>query len=403
MRRVLQESLAALTDEVCDQLVVIASEERWHPDSERCRWTVHPCSGAQANHVHPPLHPVGRRSEAAGPSYVVLYLQHLLFYVDKLSAEPLGGGQRNEQVLTEVLVDGPAKTIARLVLEAKAYEAADHLGKSAAGQLAQGRIAVCRLTPDDACEDGAAWQPNCSTSTWTRSSCAPASLPRTRPMPKRLDTPTGALTPRQAAARAPHRPSAAVIWPRPPRTSWKRRTASHLASSVRVACALYSAVTRSNALTQSWAGWRAGTLARSPVLNRRTVMTRPCADAAATTALLLNTLLQLVTEAAVDANACLVATSLQQRRQLLTGLLTLASGPATPAAAAAQAAQLVAAPAAWALAMLEEPALVAALRRSTVRRWACVACCSVYRGTRSSLAPPRYACESDGCRRFWMP
>ena len=73
---------------------------------------------------------------------MVLYLQHLLFYVDKLSAEPLGGGQKNEQVLTEVLVDGPAKTIARLVLDAKAYEAADHLGKRAERQPGQGGCSV---------------------------------------------------------------------------------------------------------------------------------------------------------------------------------------------------------------------------------------------------------------------
>ena len=142
-----------------------------------------------------------------------------------------------------------------------------------------------------------------------------------------------------------------------------------------------------------------------PVLNRRTVMTRPCADAAVTTALLLNTLLQLMTEAAVDANACLVATTLQQRRQLLTGLITLTSGPSSPAAAAAQAAQLVAAPAAWALAMLEEPALIAALRRSTVRRWNCRTLCTIYSRSRSHELPTVHVrfLVPIYCRPSWMP
>ena len=79
-------------------------------------------------HVKVAANTTSGASSGEAPRYLLLYLKHLLFYVDVLSREPLRDGLKNEKVLIDVLVDGPARTLARLVFESKAYDAAENLG-----------------------------------------------------------------------------------------------------------------------------------------------------------------------------------------------------------------------------------------------------------------------------------
>ena len=73
----------------------------------------------------------GQGPLAHGPQYLVLYLKHLEFYVNVLSAEPARSLLKDDQILRDVLVDGPARTLARMVFDTKSYEAAETLGKPA--------------------------------------------------------------------------------------------------------------------------------------------------------------------------------------------------------------------------------------------------------------------------------
>ena len=65
-----------------------------------------------------------------GPRYLVMYLEHLQFYVKVLSEKPASTLIKNEQILRDVLVDGPARTLARMVFELKTYKEAETLGMS---------------------------------------------------------------------------------------------------------------------------------------------------------------------------------------------------------------------------------------------------------------------------------
>lgn len=65
-----------------------------------------------------------------GPRYLVMYLEHLQFYVKVLSEKPASTLIKNEQILRDVLVDGPARTLARMVFELKTYKEAETLGAS---------------------------------------------------------------------------------------------------------------------------------------------------------------------------------------------------------------------------------------------------------------------------------
>ena len=108
-------------------------------------------------------------------------------------------------------------------------------------------------------------------------------------------------------------------------------------------------------------------------MNKRTTWTGAARDPGVVTAILLNTLITVLSDIAVDAGAYMPATSLQRRRELVTGLAALSQqslrASARPVVARGGDEQGTAA--AWAVVLLEEPALCAALRASKVRTVLC--------------------------------
>jgi hypothetical protein len=84
-----------------------------------------------------------------GPQYLAMYLRRLLFYVDALAAEPGSGaaGGADASTLWAVLRDGPARTLARMVLEEGADAAAEALGAFAAPRHTYHESGACLCGP----------------------------------------------------------------------------------------------------------------------------------------------------------------------------------------------------------------------------------------------------------------